>query len=65
MLGDPYFAGTLGYMAIYSLPIFLFIYLPFMAILFFITKYRSANKVLIISSFIYLIFFLFSITNWM
>ncbi len=64
MLGDPYFAETLGYIAIYSFPIFLFIYLPFMAIFFYATKYKSVNKFLAVSSLIYATFFLFSMISW-
>lgn len=64
MLGDPYFRETLGYMAIYSFPFYLFLYIPIMATILLITKNDNVNKFMIKSSIVYVIFFLFALSNW-
>lgn len=64
MLGDPYFAETLGYMAIYSAPFYLIFYIPLTITLACRPKTTRMIWFLLGSNAAYMVFFVFSMQNW-
>ena len=64
MLGDPHFAETLGYMAIYSAPFYLCFYIPLTITLACRPKTTRMIYFLLITNFGYMVFFVLSMLVW-